>query len=79
MVIVDVPRLVLYVLLVVLAVLGQVAWWMPVAVVLYDLHYLFGFVLPWMRKKLAKQQEVQRQHYLDAVMGRLVAEVRKDN
>ena len=79
MVIVDVPRFVLYVLLVVLAVLEQVAWWMPVAVVLYDLHYHFGFVLPWMRKELAKQQEAQRQHYLDALMGRLTTEVRKDN
>lgn len=79
MVIIDVPRLLLYVLLVVLAVLEQVAWWMPVAVVLYDLHYHFGFVLPWMRKELAKQPEVQRQHYRDAVWDRRTAGVRKDN
>ena len=75
----DIPRVGIWVLLIVLAVLGQAPWWLPVVAVLYDMRWVTYFTLPWKRKAIQAQIEAQRQSYIDAVMGRLPPSDRKDN
>jgi hypothetical protein len=80
MVYLNLPRVVLWLMLTVLAVMGECPWWLPVGALLYDLDYPITFMLPGMRKRFEAHWEAQRQKQLDAVMGRQIqSPVRKDN
>jgi len=67
----NVPRIMFWLMFMALAVAGECPWWVPVAAVLYDLHYPMTFMLPWMRKQFEAQWQAKRQRHIDAVMGRI--------
>lgn len=79
MVYLNLPRVMLWLMFVVLAVLGECPWWLPVAALLYDLDYPVTFMLPWMRKRFEAHWAAQRQKQIDAVMGRIESPTRKDS
>lgn len=52
MLIINVPRIVLYLLMIGLVLWGSVPWWVVVSVVLYDIRWVKVFQLPrWMLSK----------------------------
>lgn len=62
MVVVDLAKLILYVLLGVLAWFGEAPWWSAPVLLLYDLRWPKAFILPWKRKQFERQyEEYQRQ------------------
>ena len=76
----DLARASVWLSLIVLAVLRQVPWWLPVLAFVYDLHYPVHFIVPGTKKRWERLMGQQRQSYIDLAMKQLsVPAGRKDS